>query len=414
MKGYAIMADKYSTHIFLLIMNAIRCIAFTLLAALLLTVGAGAINFADVSPRNPYHDAVQWAYEQGVVSGTSNSTFAPDRKITADEFMAMFIRAYHPEFKYTGIGNNSWSKFYVDCGGKALCLYNDEEYAAMKQHLSRQKVWDIIISETNFSPYPAWMYNNDAPSIDFDKDIENAMYMSGLYTPRADASDTPTRGEVVNLIYRLQNHLYAAQELPAGWTFSIKIQNDAPTYSWRARNIILHDWTKIPDKFIQMLQNDGWTLRLVNRIPDYYDIDNRSIGVCSFSNQTIAIGNPAYGNIRGTILHEVGHAVAFTEQLSFFEHHMYQEVDAVAQVLGTSYCRTNSDEMFAEAFRYILSNLDSESNLKKLKDAAPYTYRAIKDAIIEAPQLCDKDKLNELAAYYWDYLYNGAEMPPET
>ena len=64
--------------------------------------------------------------------------------------------------------------------------------------------------------------------------------------------------------------------------------------------------------------------------------------------------------------------------------------------------------MLAEAFEYILSNLDSESNLKRLRDAAPYTYHGIMDAIIESPQLCDIDKLNELAAYYWDY-----QMPSE-
>lgn len=50
-------------------------------------------EFQDVLPGSWYYDAVQWAVENGVTSGTSASTFSPDRPCTRAEVVTLLWRA---------------------------------------------------------------------------------------------------------------------------------------------------------------------------------------------------------------------------------------------------------------------------------------------------------------------------------
>ena len=49
----------------------------------------GSAWFADVEHVRWYHDAVQWAAENGVVSGVGGGRYAPDRAITRQEMAVM-------------------------------------------------------------------------------------------------------------------------------------------------------------------------------------------------------------------------------------------------------------------------------------------------------------------------------------
>lgn len=48
--------------------------------------------FTDVSLSSTYGDAVQWAYENGIVKGMSDMTFGPDLSITREQITAMLMR----------------------------------------------------------------------------------------------------------------------------------------------------------------------------------------------------------------------------------------------------------------------------------------------------------------------------------
>lgn len=41
-----------------------------------------APNFTDVTKDSPYYDAVCWAYQNGLVGGTTETTFAPEHSLT--------------------------------------------------------------------------------------------------------------------------------------------------------------------------------------------------------------------------------------------------------------------------------------------------------------------------------------------
>lgn len=54
--------------------------------------GIAATPFTDVPAAAPYADAVAWAYETGVVNGTTSTSFEPDRSISREQITTMFYR----------------------------------------------------------------------------------------------------------------------------------------------------------------------------------------------------------------------------------------------------------------------------------------------------------------------------------
>jgi len=52
-----------------------------------------AVQFSDVKPDAYYYDAVQWAVQEGVASGTSESTFGPEQTCTRAQTISFLWRA---------------------------------------------------------------------------------------------------------------------------------------------------------------------------------------------------------------------------------------------------------------------------------------------------------------------------------
>lgn len=64
--------------------------------------------FADVTPTDWYYHAVQFAFQKGITSGVSETSFAPEDTVTRGQFITMLCRAFHiPEMA----GDN-----FADCG----------------------------------------------------------------------------------------------------------------------------------------------------------------------------------------------------------------------------------------------------------------------------------------------------------
>ncbi len=59
--------------------------------------GIGSYAFKDVNPNKYYYKAVLWAYENGVTTGTTPTTFSPNANCT---------RAQVVTFLYAAFGNN--------------------------------------------------------------------------------------------------------------------------------------------------------------------------------------------------------------------------------------------------------------------------------------------------------------------
>ena len=56
-------------------------------------LGSGELPFRDVTFRNYYYDAVRWAVDRGITSGTSRNTFGPDEACTRAQVVTFLWRA---------------------------------------------------------------------------------------------------------------------------------------------------------------------------------------------------------------------------------------------------------------------------------------------------------------------------------
>ena len=57
------------------------------------TTGGKAVQFSDVDANAYYYDAVQWAVQQGITSGTSETTFSPDQECTCGQTISLLWRS---------------------------------------------------------------------------------------------------------------------------------------------------------------------------------------------------------------------------------------------------------------------------------------------------------------------------------
>ena len=80
------------------------------------------LPFTDVAPGAWYYDAVAWAYFNDVVSGTSESTFAPNDVITREQ-MAVILYGYTAKFAPEFTGNAASLNTFPDAGSVANWAY---------------------------------------------------------------------------------------------------------------------------------------------------------------------------------------------------------------------------------------------------------------------------------------------------
>ncbi len=63
------------------------------LAAIIAAIGNGSLPFNDVTVRDYFYDAVMWAVDRGITSGTSRYTFSPDAPCTRAQVVTFLWRA---------------------------------------------------------------------------------------------------------------------------------------------------------------------------------------------------------------------------------------------------------------------------------------------------------------------------------
>ena len=76
------------------------------------------IPFEDVKAGEYYEDPIRWAYEKGITSGTSATTFSPDKQITREELVTMIYTFAHME-DYKDILSHYNKNPFPDSGSKA-------------------------------------------------------------------------------------------------------------------------------------------------------------------------------------------------------------------------------------------------------------------------------------------------------
>lgn len=174
------------------------------------TTGSKAVQFSDVDANAYYYDAVQWAVQKGITSGTSETTFSPDQECTCGQVISLLWRSAGspaPKGKsnpFTDVKENAY-------------YYQPALWAAERG----------IVSGTAFHPdepvtrgqFAAFLYRNaGSPAIqsksDF-TDVPNDAYYAqavawvaaqGIASGTGEHTFSPdaicTRGQIVTFLYR--------------------------------------------------------------------------------------------------------------------------------------------------------------------------------------------------------------------
>lgn len=171
---------------------------------------SGAVQFSDVDQDAYYYDAVQWAVKQGIASGTTETTFSPDKNATRGQTITFLWRASgSPAPKdqtnpFTDVDQNAY-------------YYNAVLWAAERG----------IISGTTFHPddavtrgqLAAFLYRNaGSPAVQSSgefTDVPSDAYYSqavawaaakGITSGTGEHTFSPdkvcTRGQIVTFLYR--------------------------------------------------------------------------------------------------------------------------------------------------------------------------------------------------------------------
>ena len=119
----------------------ILCLVLTL--AMLLPVFTGTVSaagFRDVSSGAYYRDAVDWAVENGITNGTSDTTFSPNLPCTRAQVVTFLWRYYGQEEPQT-----TYSPFRdVRAGDKAVRHYYDAILWAYENGITSGKTADTF------------------------------------------------------------------------------------------------------------------------------------------------------------------------------------------------------------------------------------------------------------------------------
>lgn len=180
--------------------------------------------FSDVDETNRYHDAIGYLYEEGVVEGYSNGQFLPYREITRSEALKIILLSFDrmeetvstETLAFQDIDSEAWYMPYVATavGKKIVVGYDDGNFYPEKT-INLAEALKMILEGANVFREPYVMpISTDDPAPDVSKDSWYADYayyalLNNMTYLEADgnlnAQNAVTRGELADLIFRLQN-----------------------------------------------------------------------------------------------------------------------------------------------------------------------------------------------------------------
>ena len=96
---------------------------------------SGKMPFTDVEADTWYTEAVLWAYQNGIVAGTSDTTFAPQSNITREQIVAIFSR-YTAKFAPDKAKAAAELTAFADSASVSDWAVNDMKWAVAQKIIS--------------------------------------------------------------------------------------------------------------------------------------------------------------------------------------------------------------------------------------------------------------------------------------
>ena len=176
---------------------------------------AAGVNFRDVAQNAYYYDAVQWAVEKGITEGTSATTFSPDASCTRAQMVTFLWRTAGspaPKSAANPFKDVSANDYYsavlwaVENGitsGTSADTFAPNATVTRGQtvtFLYRAAGSPVVGGNAGFSDVNANDYYNSAVAWAAENNITGGTG-NGKFSPKADC----TRGQIVTLLYRANN-----------------------------------------------------------------------------------------------------------------------------------------------------------------------------------------------------------------
>ena len=351
-------------------------------------------SYSDVPIESPHYEAIEYLTDMGVTSGVGGGRFAPDNTISFDEFIVMLMKTLQPEAVAEEYSGNHWCRQALWAAIHSGVLNGPESERYQKNGITRLEAWHLICRASNFNPYPAWCFTQQAPVFDIDADLKYAMVSTGLYAELPDVNQCMTRGETATLLYRIATEDYIHQQVP-DLAVKVNMQMLSPT-CWRMRNEAIYDLAILPQKYVDEFQHLGWSITIGPDLGEYEEEHPTAIGLTADSQ--ILLSNKLGDHLGNhTLIHEMGHFVMkATGETIMINSVMELEEDGLSKVTG-AYCKTNKHEYFAEAFCYVVLNRSNAENYAKVVGNAPLTVKFIEQAYLDAEGLYDLDAVNSVS-----------------
>lgn len=169
-----------------------------------------SVQFSDVKPGAYYYDAVQWAVQQGIATGTSETTFAPDQTCTRAQALTLLWRAAGsptPPNKNCDMKDVKSDAYYANAvywaAGKGITSgaeFHPDDPATRSQmtaFLYRSAGSPAVSKPTPYKDVPADADYAKAVAWASEKGI-----VSGTGEGKFDPDGKCTRGQIVTMLYR--------------------------------------------------------------------------------------------------------------------------------------------------------------------------------------------------------------------
>ncbi len=193
-------------------------------------IGADAENvlaFSDIAGHAWAADAIKALYEAGVVSGTGNNEFEPDRYVKREEIIKMICEAFKltpkttdEEFNFDDVTIGDWYYPYIKIAyTNGIVKGVSETHFGVGENVTRQDVAAMIYRFMQIKKVLTVVFEpefTDSESIsDYAKIPVAAMQEYGIITGFDDGSFNPhapaTRAEAAVMVSRLINHMKTLQ-----------------------------------------------------------------------------------------------------------------------------------------------------------------------------------------------------------
>lgn len=185
---------------------------------------ADTADFTDISPYAWYYDSVRYAVEHGIVYGTSDTTFSPNRNITRAQFITLLYRAFgqgeviSPSQEFSDVPAQSyyrnavyWGQAHEIVYGKSTMQYApDADITRQEATVMMGRAITALSLDVDVPDQPVPAFCDESSIASWAKDAVELMHRKGMITGYKDGSFGPsrrmTRAEGTTVLVRLYQH----------------------------------------------------------------------------------------------------------------------------------------------------------------------------------------------------------------